>query len=246
MKDTPLFDSVAEFYDYSMRNNCDYEGWSHYVVNKINKFANNPKQGIDIACGSGYFTRALKRAGFSVTGMDISPEMLTSAQTITTKEKMFIPYILGDMTSFKSQGKVDFITIINDGINCLPPEKLQKAFKCMANALKRGGVLHFDVSSEYKLKKVISNNTFCEDDDDYSYIWFNTPYEDKVVMEMSVFLKRGESYIKRESSLTEYIHTLDSLKLALENAGFTILEVNGDMGELVESSNRLNITAKRN
>jgi ubiquinone/menaquinone biosynthesis C-methylase UbiE len=229
-----------------MRNNCDYEGWSHYVVNKINKFANNPKQGIDVACGSGYFTRALKRAGFSVTGMDISPEMLTSAQTITTKEKMFIPYILGDMTSFKAQGKVDFITIINDGINCLPPEKLQKAFKCMANALKKGGVLHFDVSSEYKLKKVISNNTFCEDDDDYSYIWFNTPYEDKVVMEMSVFLKRGESYIKRESSLTEYIHTLDSLKFALENAGFTILEVNGDMGELFESSNRINITAKRN
>ena len=246
MKDTPLFDSVAEFYDYSMRNNCDYEGWAHYVVNKIKGFLPTAKNGIDMACGSGYFTRAFKKAGFAVTGMDISAEMLTSAQTITTKEKMFIPYILGDMTSFKAQGKVDFITIINDGINCLPPEKLQKAFKCMASALKKGGILHFDVSSEYKLKSVIANNTFCEDDDDYSYIWFNTPYEDRVVMEMSIFLKRGDSYIKRESSLIEYVHTLDLLKIALENAGFTILEVNGDMGELTESSNRLNITAKRN
>ncbi|MBR3864262.1 MAG: class I SAM-dependent methyltransferase [Clostridia bacterium] len=246
MKNTPLFDSVAEFYDYSMRNNCDYEGWAQYVVNKIKTLSPNAKQGIDMACGSGYFTRAFKKAGFAVTGMDISAEMLTSAQNITAKEKAFIPYILGDMTSFKVMQKVDFITAINDAVNCLPPQNLQKAFKCMANALKKGGILHFDVSSEYKLKQVISNNTFCEDDDDYSYIWFNTPYDDKVVMEMSIFLKRGENYIKRESSLTEYIHTKENLILALEKSGFTVLDIDGDMGELTANSQRLNITAKRN
>ena len=95
----------------------------------------------------------------------------------------------------------------------------------MGNIIKKGGILHFDVSSEYKLKNVISNNTFCEDDDDYSYIWFNTPYDDRVVMEMSVFLREKDIYIKRESVLTEYIHTRQSLESALINSGFTLVRL---------------------
>lgn len=245
MKKTQLFASIAEFYDYSMRNNCDYEGWATYVVNKIKEFYPSGKTCIDMACGSGYFTRSLKRAGYSVTGIDISPEMLTSAQQITAREGIFIPYMLGDMAALKFNGKVDFITAINDAVNCLPPSKLEKAFKSMGNIIKKGGILHFDVSSEYKLKNIISNNTFCEDDDDYSYIWFNTPYDDRVVMEMSVFLREKDKYIKRESVLTEYIHTRQSLESALINSGFTILSVDGDMAEYKNDSHRINITAKK-
>ena len=114
----------------------------------------------------------------------------------------------------------------------------------MANALKKGGILHFDVSSEYKLKQVIANNTFCEDDDEYSYIWFNALYEDRVEMDMSVFLKRGEHYVKKESTLTEYIHTDSVLENALEQAGFKVLFKHGDMnGEFSKTSERLNLTA---
>lgn len=245
MKKTQLFASVAEFYDYSMRNNCDYSGWADYVINIIKQHAPMAKTGLDVACGSGYFTRALKRAGYNVSGTDISPEMLTSAQKITANEGMFIPYFVGDMTNLKTPSKVDFITLINDAINCLPDDKLEKAFNSLGKALKSGGIIHFDVSSEYKLKKVIADNTFCEDDDDYSYIWFNKPYEDKVVMEMSVFLREKDKYIKRESVLTEYIHTKDRLIEALENCKFSIISIDGDMGEYSDICHRINITAKK-
>ena len=90
MKKTQLFASVAEFYNYSMVNNCDYEGWANYVTAKIGKYLTGSASGMDVACGSGYFTRALKRCGYNVFGMDISPEMLTSAQKITAKEGIFI------------------------------------------------------------------------------------------------------------------------------------------------------------
>lgn len=243
MKKTQLFASVAEFYDYSMVNNCDYEGWANYVTNKIGKYFNSSAIGIDIACGSGYFTRALKRKGYNVWGMDISPEMLTSAQKITAKEALFITYIVGDMTTFKFSTKVDFITAINDAINCLPPEKVVKTFKNFASILKRGGILHFDVSSEYKLKEVIADNTFCEDDEEYSYIWFNKPFEDRVQMEMSVFLRENDKYVKRESQLVEYIHTKEFLESALREAGFKVLDVDGDMGEYTQTSHRINFTA---
>lgn len=245
MQKTQLFASVAEFYDYSMRNNCDYFAWAEYVANKIKTHLPTAKIGIDMACGSGFFTRYLKKGGYSVTGIDISPEMLTSAQSLTAKEGLFIPYFVGDMTAFKFNGKVDFITAINDAINCLPNDKLEKAFKCMGACLKKGGLLHFDISSEYKLTQIIANNTFCEDDEDYSYIWFNTPHEDKVVMEMSVFLRKGNTYEKRESILTEYIHKKERIEEALKNSGFSLVSVNGDMGEYTPTSHRINFTAKK-
>ncbi|MBQ7408241.1 MAG: class I SAM-dependent methyltransferase [Clostridia bacterium] len=247
MQKTQLFAAVADFYDYSMRTNCDYSGWANYIVNQIKSTAPNAKSGLDVACGTGYFTRALKNAGYAVTGIDLSPEMLTSAQRITAKQNLFIPYMVGDMTNLKVHKKVDFITVVNDGINCIPTDKLQKVFKSFYSCLNKGGVLHFDVSSEYKLTKIIANNTFCEDDDDYSYIWFNTPYLDRVVMEMSVFLRNGDKYEKKESILTEYIHTIESLKNSLETCGFNLLQIKGELGEqLNELSHRINITAVKN
>ena len=63
-------------------------------------------------------------------------------------------------------------------------------------------------------------------------------------MEMSVFLKRGEHYVKRESTLIEYIHTDSALENALEQAGFKVLLKHGDMnGEFNKNSERLNLTA---
>jgi len=244
MEKTQLFGSVAEFYEYSMKLNCDYSSWADFVVNQIKKYSPSAKTGLDVACGSGYFTRALKRSGYDVTGIDLQPEMLTQAKKECVKSRLAIPFMQGDMTNLKTFSKVDFITVINDGINCLSGDKLVKAFKSMAKCLKKGGVLHFDVSSEYKLKNVIANNTFCEDDDDYAYIWFNTLLSDSVKMEMSVFLKQGECYIKRESLLIEYIHTLDQLSSALKESGFEIVATQGEMGKpLTDSCERINITA---
>ena len=62
-------------------------------------------------------------------------------------------------------------------------------------------------------------------------------------MEMSVFLRENDKYIKRESQLTEYIHTREFLEQALIEAGFNVLEVDGDMGEYTAMSHRINFTA---
>lgn len=245
MSKTQLFGAIAEFYEYSMRENCDYAGWADYVTGIVKQSVKGGAKGIDFACGSGYFTRALKRSGYSVTGVDISPEMLTSAQKITAKENLFVPYIKGDMTNFKPFEKADFITVINDGINCIEPDKLDKTFKNFSHIINKGGILHFDVSSVYKLKNIIGNNTFCEDDDDYSYIWFNELFQEKVVMDMSVFLKGEDGrFIKRESTLTEFLYDIKTLKNALENNNFEVFNISGDMGgQLNEKSERINITA---
>ncbi|HBF86395.1 MAG TPA: class I SAM-dependent methyltransferase, partial [Clostridiales bacterium] len=51
-----------------------YAEWAEYVVKEVGKYSTG-KVGCDAACGSGFFTRALKRAGYSVYGSDLSEEM---------------------------------------------------------------------------------------------------------------------------------------------------------------------------
>ena len=126
MQKMQLFSAIADFYEYSMKLNCDYAKWADYVADKLRSLAGKTGKGIDAACGSGYFTRALKRAGYNVCGVDCSAEMLTAAMRECAKDGLLIDFRKEDMSNLKSFEKVDFITVINDGINCIPPEKIEK------------------------------------------------------------------------------------------------------------------------
>lgn len=244
MQKMQLFAAVADFYEYSMKLNCDYAKWADYVTGIIGKYVGRQGKGIDAACGSGYFTRAVKRAGYNVCGVDLSPEMLTAASAECAKERLAIDFRARDMTALKSFEKVDFITVINDGMNCLPESKFLKALKSFASCLKKGGLLHFDLSSEYKLATIIANETFCEDDENYSYIWFNRFLGDRVEMDMSVFLRCGDVYKKRECSLIEYIYSKEAVSTMLEECGFEIKLIEGQSGApLTDESERICFTA---
>ena len=119
-------------------------------------------------------------------------------------------------------------------------------FKSIAKSLKTGGVFLFDVSSEYKLKTVIGNNMFGEDREDVAYLWFNTLKENSVEMDLSFFIKNGETYIKREESHVQYIHCESEIENALLKAGFTLLNKDEFGKEITEKSLRINYTVKKN
>lgn len=255
-----LFGAIAEFYQQSMDSSCDYGAWADYVINRIKTYSQG-NSGIDAACGSGQFTRALKKAGFNVCGVDISEEMLVAAEKENAANGVFVQYIKGDLTKLKFPHKVDFITAINDAFNCLDGENMKKAFARLNLCLKKGGVLLFDVSSEYKLKNVIANNVFFEDEDNYAYIWTNKLFDDRVEMELTAFVRRKafeneikkvfgaadkdcELFEKKESALTEYIHTESEIVTALEKSGFKIVAIEGESGtEKKPDSERLNFIA---
>ena len=238
------YSALARYYEYLM-DNCDYEKWSQYVCGEVLKYA-PIKNGADCACGSGYFTRALKKAGCSVFGSDVSEEMLTAAKNVSLAEGLNIEYRLQDMTKFKSFTDLGFITVINDGINYLSPSGFIKAVKAFRSALMRGGFLLFDISSEYKLKNVIGNNMFGEDLDDLTYLWFNTLYEDRVKMELTVFARDGEIYKREDETHVQYVRSVESVRSTLTDNGFEIIEICGKNGEkLTETSERINFLARR-
>ena len=110
-----------------------YREWAEYVLKEVGENAKG-KTGCDAACGSGYFTRALKRAGYSVEGADKSEDMLKVAQSKSVSEGLSINYYLCDLKNFRSFSKLDFITVINDGVNYLSAQDIPKAFAAFHKA----------------------------------------------------------------------------------------------------------------
>ena len=78
------YSALGGAFEY-LNDDCGYEQWSQYLINKLQSFGAG-RVGVDIGCGNGYFTRALCKAGYAVTGVDISPQMLNCAVELARKQ----------------------------------------------------------------------------------------------------------------------------------------------------------------
>ena len=234
---------LAKWFEY-LNDDCGYENWSQYFITKLRTYP--VKTGLDIGCGGGWFTRAFQRAGYQMTGVDISPEMLDFAQAQALKEGVRSEYLLGDITKFKSHKKFDFATAINDCINYIPKNKLDSAFKCVKNALAKGGIFLFDISSERKFREKIANTVSVDDRDEITYMSFNREETDGVTMEVTLFARGKDGLYERLDEVhRQYRYTEEEILSALQRNGFTPLCVEGHLGEDKANSDRILFIAKK-
>ena len=97
------WDEVAEDYDKSVGNTGD--SYHRIFVNPTIFDILGPVKGLsvlDLACGQGYLSRILARAGARVVGIDLSEKMLEIAQASEESEPLGVRYICcssADMSS---------------------------------------------------------------------------------------------------------------------------------------------------
>lgn len=223
------YSAIGSVFEYLNRD-CGYDKWSQYLIKKLQNFKAGAR-GVDLGCGNGYFTRALSKAGYNVLGVDVSENMLSTALELARAEGCPAQFVLGDATELNLNFKPDFIVAVNDCVNYIPPQKLNKTFKKIYACLKKGGMFLFDISSENKLKNIIGNNTFADDDNAASYIWFNELFDDRVEMDITVFTRGQDGlYSRAEERQTQYIYGETEILTALQAAGFAV-ETEGHLGE---------------
>ena len=234
---------LAAWFEY-LNDDCGYEKWSQYFIEKLRAYP--VRAGLDIGCGGGWFTRAFQKSGYSMTGLDISPEMLDYAQAQAVKEGVKSEYIRGDIAKLKLPRRFDFATAINDCVNYIPKQKLAAAFKNVAGALKKNGVFLFDISSERKFREKVANTVSADDREDITYISFNREETDGVTMDVTLFVKRADGAFDRLDEIhRQYRYSEKEISLALEQSGFAVLSVEGHLGEDKTQSDRLCFTAQR-
>ncbi|MBR5291671.1 MAG: class I SAM-dependent methyltransferase [Clostridia bacterium] len=214
-----MYGKFAGLYDPFMKD-VDYDRWAEYIASFL------PEGSLriaDCACGTGEITLRLARRGHILTGVDISEDMLRVASEKARKAALKIPFICQDMAKLTLHRPQDAIVCACDGVNYLDSaEDVSEFFGAAYNALKPRGMLLFDISSKYKLEKVLDCNTFAEDEVDRAYIWKNCydPESRLISMELSFYEKQGDMYRRFEEKHIQRAHDGAELIRAMEEAGF--------------------------
>ncbi len=235
--------NLAKWFEY-LNDDCGYEKWSQYFIAHLKAYPLTC--GLDVGCGGGWFTRAFQRAGYQMTGLDVSPEMLDYAQQRAMKEGVRSEYLLGDVTKFQTIKKFDFATAINDCVNYIPKTKLTTAFKKVNAALKKGGIFLFDISSKRKFCEKLANTVSVDDREEVTYLCFNREEADGVTMEVTLFCKeQAGTYLRLDEVHRQYAYEEEEIVSALEHSGFTLLEVSGHLGEDKTQSDRIFFMAQK-
>lgn len=233
-----IYKNLSKYYQGLILDK-DYDGWTDYMLSVV-KNSLSFGSGYDVGAGTGIFTRKLKKAGYKVVGVDISQEMLAVAKDLSLKENLNINYLKADMRTLKTFEKLDFITCVNDGLNYISQKDVSKTFSAFSKCLKKGGILLFDISTEYKLSNVLNGNMYGSDDEDLSYVWLSEYDSDtkSLNMNLSFFEKVGEFYKRYDEQQVEYAHDVNALSNLLSANSFEVISITGAFGEELSSNSQ--------
>lgn len=221
------YTGFAEVYDELMED-VPYAEWCERIVYILREHGINDGLVLDLGCGSGTMTELLADAGYDMTGVDLSPEMLEKAKLKKEASGNDILYLCQDMRSFELYGTMRAVVCVCDSINyILEEDELRKVFELVNNYLDPGGLFLFDINTVHKYRDIIGSMTIAENREDCSFIWENFYDEDKAVNEydLTLFIRNTDGlYEKQEETHFQRGYEFEMIKRLIGEAGLEFVE----------------------
>jgi ubiquinone/menaquinone biosynthesis C-methylase UbiE len=223
------YEMLARVYDRWTANN-DYAKWASFIAGWLSGEGRNPQRLLDVCCGTGRVSELLQRLGHEVTGIDRSPEMLGHACERLGAETELI---CGDVRdSLVPAETFDGAFSTFDSLNYLTEDGgLQLALLSMARAVAPGGVVIFDVNSQYKMERVHGDSHYGDDLDGFAYVWRNrhNPESRRTKFLITVFEKESDGrYVRFFEQHEQRWFRHEEIRAATEAAGLSLLAVHDD------------------
>ena len=218
------YQDFAYVYDRLMHEDIDYDRWCDYIENLFTFHGVSPDTLCELACGTGNITCRMEKRGYKITASDISRDMLAIASEKLEDAEL----VCSDMSKLSLPEKYDAFLCMIDGLNyVITPKAVLETFKNAKKHLNDGGVFIFDISSQYKLKNILGNETFIHSDYDVFYSWQNRFLEKYNLSDMllNFFVRNGDVYERFEERHLQRGWTEKELVLMLKKAGFTEISV---------------------
>lgn len=225
------YQELASLYDRLMQN-APYEKWINFTRDIFKRNHQSIHTILDLGCGTGEITTRLAREGFQMMGVDYSSDMLTLAQQKAVNGNLAIEWIHQDIRMLEGFTELDAVISYCDVINYITTiEDIDKVFINVANCLKPGGIFIFDIHSIGHAHHNMSNHTFTEVEDDFSYIWDCTEGDELGEMhhELTFFIMEEDGKYRR---FDEYHHQLtyaiEIYEALLIKSGFENIQICSD------------------
>lgn len=145
---TAVFADYARYYDLLYRDK-DYAAEADYVARLIRRFHSKAQSILELGSGTGIHASLLAEKGFTVHGIERSPEML--ARSLVLTEKMGVihsrpVFSLGDIRKIRLNERFDAAIALFHVISYQTTnEDVTAVFETARHHLEPGGVFIFDV-----------------------------------------------------------------------------------------------------
>ena len=190
------YTDFAAVYDELM-DDIPYDSWADFTIQVLREAGVRDGASIvELGCGTGAFTIRLARAGYDVTAIDFSSDMLSEAYNKAADEALPVQFVCQDMRSLELPCRYPAVVSFCDCINyILDEEELSGVFRRVADALEEGGCFFFDFNTRYKYETVMKDEVIAENRDDVSFIWENSydPAENINEYDVTFFVRDSES-----------------------------------------------------
>lgn len=223
------YQKFAAVYD-SIMDDSLYDQWTDFSLRHFPK--KKKAKLLELACGTGIQSIRFKQAGFDVTGLDLSQDMLDLAAKRAKTARVDIPFVQGNMLDLSSVGTFDYVTCYSDSICYMEDEvEVGDVFKQVYDHLNEGGIFIFDVHSTYQTDEVFPGYSYHENAEDFAMVW--DTYEDEaphsVVHELTFFIQDEDGRFTRYDEIhEERTYDLLTYDILLEQAGFKNVKVYAD------------------
>ncbi len=225
---------LASVYDL-LNDEYDYNKYADFLNSEIR--ANEKVKSslvLDLACGTGKITFALRERGYDMTGIDLSEEMLSYAKDICYDKGINdILWLCQDMRDFELYGTVDACVCCLDSVNYLTKlSDVKKCFSLVHNYLIPDGVFIFDINTPYRFENVYGNNDYILENEGSLLAWRNEYNEKSKICNfyLSIFEENEDGLYERSDEIQrEKCYSLKQIKSALNECGFELIKVYSDL-----------------
>lgn len=217
-----IYDKLTEDVKYQKRVDYIEKLFSRHMSYK-------PVLVADIGCGTGTVCNIMYDRGYDMIGIDASCDMLNVAKEKSDGKSIL--YLNQSMTDFELYGTVDVILCMLDSVNYIINDNdINMFFDLCNNYLNNGGLLIFDINTEYKFKSILADNIFNYEDDNMFYTWENS-FNGKICeFYLNFFVEQTDgSYNRITEQHFERCYSYDELKNAVEKSGMSVEAIYGDM-----------------
>lgn len=225
------YEALAGSYD-ALTADVDYPRWARYIGRHFARSGRPIRRVLDLACGTGSLTLELAQAGYEMTGVDLSEDMLALAEEKCRQAQPRPLFLHQAMESLRLPEKVDACVCCLDSVNyVLQPKKLQRAFQRVYDCLEGGGLFLFDVDTPYKLEQM-DGQVFLDETEEVYCVWRGEYSPKKRICSfwMDIFQRRSEDEWLRSGELhREYAYPLEDIEDYLRQAGFTHITRHGEL-----------------
>jgi len=207
---------------------------AEYTLEILTKFKAEPRDGLDLCCGTGSAMRVLADCGITMSGLDRSAQMLAIAkQKLSDRHaKLYrqeLPRFEIRSATTSERPKLqqfDLVTCFFDSLNYLHDERqLRTTFKSVRRHLRPGGWFVFDMNTPYHLKTVFTDQKpYSGVTDDVAWIFRNGPRKtlDVADLILTIFVKRGKHWERFDEVHRERAYSNQAIATALRDAGFQV------------------------